>query len=395
MGLNIVQIGTGIMSVPPVGTGAVENSIYELAENLVRFGLKVDIIDIKNSKANRGEIGATYHEIAIPPLCDVSSFLQVISFALKLIPVLRRLVEERDINLIHTHSQFSGFAALLSKRIFGWKIPLVYTTHNSNLILKPNILNRTRRISEYLVFRYFDQIIALNETIREGLIEHFRISPKRVTKIRLGLELKRADRPNANKVSKDYFAVLYPARICRWKNQMALIEAALLVLEKFPDTKFIIAGPVVEKNYFSRLQRFVRKNNIDKKVVFTGELHRREIYKLYQTADAVAFPSLREVQPIALIEAMAFGVPVVASNIGQIRDIVKLVEGSALLVDPRNSGELGNTIVRIIKDNFLSKELSYKGRKLSRRYFSWDTIANETRELYESLCTTHREGEAP
>lgn len=380
-----MHIGTGIMSVPTVGAGAVENSIYELAAHLVRRGLKVDIIDIKNSKAVRGNIGAVYHEVKIPALCDLHPVFQVISFSFLAIPRLYSLVKDGLVDIIHTHSQFSGILVLVSKIIFRWNIPLIYTTHNSNLILNPTITNKIRRICEYLVFRFSDKIIALTETIREKLIENIGINPQKITQIHIGIEMDKIEELRINSRDEDYFTVLYPARVCSWKNQMALLEASIKVLKEIPNTRFIIAGPIVEKGYFTQLVRFVKKNRLESNIKFTGELPREKIYKLYGKADVVAFPTLMEVQPVALLEAMAFGVPVVASNISQIRDIIKLLEGSALLVSPYSSVDLGRGIVQIIRNESLQKELSYKGRRIAQEYFSWDIIATKTANTYQML----------
>jgi len=380
---NIVHMGTGIMSIPPGGIGAAENAIYELSKELVQHGYGVDIIDMK-SNVSRGETGIVFHEVRVPSLCDAHPLLQVLSFAWRTIPELYGLKKEKPVDIIHTHSQFTGVSALLAKRLFRWKVPVIYTIHSAERILNPNLSNVFKHVAECLVLRMSDHIITPTESIRRRLISHFGLSSSRITSIPHGIELNKIS-PVHPLPEMENPVILYPARIGRGKNQMTLLKAMVFILKLVPGVRCVIAGPVVDGRYFSYLKKFVKENNLTSRVEFTGALPRWKIYELYEKASAVVFPTLYETQGMVLIEAMAFGVPIVASDIGPIRDIVGLEEGSAILVNPNDPEELGNAIIRVIRNGKLREEMSYKGRELVRRYFAWDRIARRIAGTYQVL----------
>lgn len=385
MRFSIVHMGTGIMSIPPGGVGAAENAIYELSKVLVQHGYDVDIIDIKSS-IDRGKTGIVFHEVKIPSMCDAHPLLQVLSFAWRTIPELYGLKKEKPIDIIHTHSQFTGMSVLIAKRLFGWKVPVIYTIHSAERILNPNLSNVFKHVAECLVLRMSDHIITPTESIKRRLISHFGLSSSRITSIPHGIELNKIS-PVHPSPEMENPVIFYPARIGRGKNQMTLLKAMVFIHKLVPGAKCVIAGPVVDGRYFSYLKKFVRENNLTSRVEFTGALPRWKIYELYEKASVVVFPTLYETQGMVLIEAMAFGVPVIASNIGPIRDIAELRNGSAILIDPHDLEELGNAIIRVIRNGKLREELCRKGRESVRRYFAWDRIARRTTDTYEMVVT--------
>ena len=153
----------------------------------------------------------------------------------------------------------------------------------------------------------------------------------------------------------------------------------------YPETKFIFVGPIEERPYFSILSKFVLDKNLSHAVEFAGEVSRERLYELYQKATVFALPTLYEMQALVVIEAMAFGVPVIASRIGPVEDTVKMEEGSAMLVDPNNPEEIAGAVIRVFENEALRRELSAKGEKLVSQRFTWGQIAAETLKLYDRL----------
>lgn len=381
--MNVVHIGTGIMSIPPKGVGAVENAIYDLTDNLSSMGYSVDVIDIKYN-IDRGRTGIKFHQVKIPSLCNFHPLPQVISFAFCAIKPLYRLAKNREIDIIHTHSQFVGFFTLLAKRVFGWKTPLLYTTHNVDLLWKPNIMNKIRHFAEFVLIRNCTHIITPTKSIKERLVSRFRLHPSRITSIQYGIDLNKISL-NHPKPDRENPIILYPARICRRKNQMALLKASIPVIRKIPEAKFVIAGPVVDSKYFISLKKFTKENNLSRNVKFTGALSKDRVYDLYKKASVVVFPTLYETQGVILIEAMAFGIPLIASDIGPIRDVVSLVQESAMLIDPKSPEEIASAIILIIRDRKIQEEMNKSGKRLVSKYFSWSRIAGQTACLYQRI----------
>ncbi|GAG94441.1 unnamed protein product, partial [marine sediment metagenome] len=120
-------------------------------------------------------------------------------------------------------------------------------------------------------------------------------------------------------------------------------------------------------------------------VEFTGQVSTEQLYRLYHRTTIFVFPTLYESQGVVLVEAMAFGLPVLASKIGPILDVVSLEEGSALLIDPYNTEEIAQAIIKLFHDEALRSELSVKGRKLTSSRFPWSRIAQDMLAMYGEL----------
>ena len=128
------------------------------------------------------------------------------------------------------------------------------------------------------------------------------------------------------------------ARLIPAKGLDVLIDAVPMVLREFPDTKFMIVGDGPVK---SALVAKASNLKCDKNIIFVG--HSEYIWYYYRAFDIFVLPSLSEGLGIALLEAMAMGKPVIASDIGGIREIVKH-NRNGYLVSPGNSRELANAI---------------------------------------------------
>ncbi|MCL0041198.1 glycosyltransferase [Dehalococcoidia bacterium] len=103
------------------------------------------------------------------------------------------------------------------------------------------------------------------------------------------------------------------------------------------------------------------------------------------------FPTLYETQGRPVLEAMAFGLPAIVSKIGPIEDIVKLEEGSAILVNPNDPNEIADAILQVLRNQALSRQMSIKGRKLAGN-FDWKTIAEKLGRIYETVLTEYLKG---
>lgn len=104
----------------------------------------------------------------------------------------------------------------------------------------------------------------------------------------------------------------------------------------------------------------------------------------------LVFPTLYEVQPLVHLEAMAFGLPVVASRIPEIEETMQSGEASAILVDPNNPDEIAHAILQLLGDEALRHQLSASGQKLVAERFDWTQIARQMLNLYAQLAERER-----
>jgi len=156
------------------------------------------------------------------------------------------------------------------------------------------------------------------------------------------------------------------------KSLSILIRSAKKVLKKIPGVKFIIAGEGMERK---NLIKLARKLKVEKNITFTGKVSEKEKINLYQKAWLFVNPSLIEGWGITTIEANACGVPVIASNVGGLRDAVHNPH-SGVLVPYGDVDEFAKNTIKLLQDrktrNLMSKESIEWAKK-----FDWDTSAKD------------------
>ncbi len=389
--MRVVHVATGFLPVSPTSGRSVERNLHQLTKNQAQPDGDIEVIDIKAGSHLRSETGARFHELWTPPLSGANLFsysLKVITFTLQLLPVLRRLAKSGGADIIHTHSQFPAAAILLARRLFGWKIPVVYTAHNPYLLMPPSLANKLKHLLiEDKVLRRVDRVVAQTEAVGRELSLRFNIEPAKIRQVYDGIDIEAIDdfMGKYPRQADPQKIVFYPAVINPRKNQMAIIEGIPQVLKACPECKFIFAGAVDDTAYFNIIQRSVLEHGLSPWVEFPGRLSTEPLYRLYRDATIFVFPTLYESQGVVLVEAMAFGLPVIASRIGPLLDVVSLEEGSALLIDPYNAEEIAQAIIKLLQDEPLRNKLSAKGRKLASSRFPWSRVAEDMLAMYKEL----------
>ncbi len=344
--MRIVHLGTGFLPVSSTTGRSVEETIYQLTRHVTRVGADVQVFDISDPGGERGDTGARFHEVRSLPLRGsnvFSYFLKVVWFSLRLLPALRRLVRSGDIDVIHAHSQFPAAAVLLTRKLLRRKVPVVYTAHNPYLLTPPGLANWLKHtLMEGWVLRRVDRVMAQTEAVGRELSRRFRIPQDRIECVFAGIDLAAIDDfiEHHPRQENGHRTVLCPAVINPRKNQAAVVDSIPRILEACPGCRFVFAGSIDDRTYFDYLQKSVLEHGLSSCVEFTGQLPTEPLYQQYRNATVFVFPTHYESQGKVLIEAMAFGLPVIASRIGPIMDVVSLEEGSAVLVDPDNTEEI-------------------------------------------------------
>jgi glycosyltransferase involved in cell wall biosynthesis len=133
------------------------------------------------------------------------------------------------------------------------------------------------------------------------------------------------------------------------------------------------------------LAALVRKLELEGRVRLTGFVDDAELQDLYRGACALLMPSLYEGFGLPALEAMSFGIPVIASSTSSLPEVVG---DGGILVNPYSEAEIATAILRLVEDPALRSELSLKARQRSR-IFSWDRAARQTLELLEQSLARH------
>jgi len=174
------------------------------------------------------------------------------------------------------------------------------------------------------------------------------------------------------------------ARLSPQKGQIHLIEAAAKVIEKFKNVKFFFIG---EGELDRLLKDEVRKRNLQDHFFFTG--YRSDVPRLLSAMEILVMPSLFEGLCLAVIEASAMGVPVIASQVGGMRYSV-LPEKTGLLVPAGDSGVLADAIIWALEHPEEARDMGLRGKKRFGELFTQETMVLNTERLYNDLLKTQK-----
>lgn len=375
--MNVVQVAPGIYPIPSSDrAAAIEKIVYELSLNLSKKGCDVHVIDIPSKKRKLDKI--VFHEVNIGYFASISyKNLRALAFSFFSIFALLKIFKKTKVNVVHTHQAYSAFLCMFVCRLFR-NVCHVHTNHDPNIIMNPSF-KMLNSFSELLVFKYSNHIMAETLSVKEQLVYRFRIPPQKITVISMGIDMP-VVKENTYRSSN---IILSVGRLTPRKNQLTLVEAIPDILATHPIVKFIFAGPIDDKIYSQKIKDYVERSSISRFVEFTGEITQERLNALYNQATIFAFPTIAETQGIVLLEAMSYGLPVVASKIGPIMDIAGKLPNSALLVD-HDSKSFAIAINKLLDDNLLRYELSQNARKLASS-FSWNAVTTRILVLYGQL----------
>jgi glycosyltransferase involved in cell wall biosynthesis len=268
-----------------------------------------------------------------------------------------------------------GIACALSRCRF---IPIITGEiwYDSSRMPKPTgkILSLLMRT----VLRRAYTVLAVSQGVKEEIVNNYRINSNNVIVYRY--KISNAFNPN---VSKELKKVLNPTgkivlTICRISPQKGLeylIEAFKEISEKIPDVKLVIKAYSSERNYEEKLLKMIDRYKLWNNIKIIKEMiPYSELPKYFAAADVFVLPSISEGLGLVLLEALATGVPVVASRVGGIPDII-VHEYNGLLVEPRDPKGLAEAIIRILTDDKIKRQL-IKGGLATIRAIKENEIEN-------------------
>jgi phosphatidylinositol alpha-mannosyltransferase len=181
------------------------------------------------------------------------------------------------------------------------------------------------------------------------------------------------------KFKDGHFNILYIGRLEKRKGFDYLLKAYTQVKRNFPNCRLIAVGPGVRLR--RKYQKRVKSNGLSD-VVFTGYATYDELPRYYKTADVVCFPATgRESFGIVLLEAMAVGKPIIASEITGFSNVMTN-DHEGIMVPPRDEDKLADAIIRMMTNKELREEMASRGRPTALKY-DWNKIALQVLDYYK------------
>ena len=328
-----------------------------LANELVRLGVPVTVINERRLSAPR------------------------------IVEALTRVLRTHAIDIVHTHRYKDTAIGALAAGLAG--VPfLLRTVHGRPEPMRGWASWRFRAYNtlDRAVLRWFaDGMVAVSSVVAKSLEPlGGRYAP--VVRLPNGIDFERvkptkarSDVRQALGVDPDAPLIGTVGRLCPVKGHAHFLEAARQVLESEPRARFLVVG---DGELRGELTALAARLGLDGRCRFTGS--RADVYDLMSAMDVFVLPSLDEGTPMALLEAMAVGVPVVASSVGGIPDVITH-RATGLLVPASDPSALSDACVWFLRNGTEAQAIATRARAVVRSEFSHATNGERLVDLYREL----------
>lgn len=319
--------------------------------------------------------GIPYHHISFSR--SPFSYQTLIAFR-----ELKQLITSECFDLVHSHTPVAGVISRIIAKLCGVDRN-IYTAHGFHFFKGSSILNWIIYFPiEWLMSFITDDLITINDEDYKCAKANFHAKQTHhlngvgVETSSLAISLNALEREQLRDelgFSKKDFVFLSIGELSKRKNQSIVIKA--LARLNRTDVKYLIVGTGEQEEIFKQLAKTL---GVDEQVIFLG--HRNDVPKLLNIADAFIFPSLQEGLPMALMEAMAVGLPIVCSDIRGNRDLITQMKGG-YLYPPTNIDGFVDGMERIISSIDKEDMTSYNLKKLE--IYHLDKISAQMEHIYE------------
>lgn len=294
-----------------------------------------------------------------------------------------------DFDVVHVHDWLTGFAGISFKHQM--QKPLISTIHGTEIGRAQGLHNPdslTIDGIEWWTTYEANKIIVTSASMKAEIQGHFHLPPEKIEIVPNGIDTKRYNASVDQSAVKGRYGVhpdeklvLCVGRLVPQKGIEYLIRAVSRIAERYPEAKFIIVG---EGWLRGHLEYIARSTGHQWKITFTGWVPDQELIALLNSADALVVPSIYEPFGIVALEGMAAGVPVVASDVGGLAEIVEH-EHTGILAYSRSPESIAWAVGRVLSDPDHSKEMVQNAQEMVQKTYSWEAIAMKTAKIYKEV----------
>jgi glycosyltransferase involved in cell wall biosynthesis len=365
------------------GRTGLSDLVWDMARNLARKGIEVHIIAPYTVEANL-DPRVRVHRFAVPALAYRNVLGQVWISLL----AYRELLRHGPFALVHVPEYLSSAVF----RSFGYRKPIIFTEPGNIYERLANgnpydwLTTQVYKWAARVTARHCAHFIATSDLMKCWW--HWTgVTPERATLVPLGIDtqLFRAA-PNARAelgISERQTMVLYVARLSRENGLDVALKAMALLRERNPTAVLHVVGHGPERE---RYQQLCTSLGIEQQVVWHGWIDLYQLPLYYSAADLLVFPGFSGGTPRVILQAMACGLPVVASAIGGIVDHIEH-EVSGLLFPSGQSSMLAEQIERILNDLPAARSMARVGQQYVLNNLSWEVLVEQIEQVYRQVAS--------
>lgn len=362
-----------LLFITELNVGGAERIVEQLASGLARDRYNVKVVCLYDPHA----IGAEIQAAGVPVIdLDMRGKMD-----LRAPYRLFRLLQEGNVQVLHAHLFHANLLAATIGRLA--RVPVIIATRHS-----VEIGGGHREWVNRLVRPLCDAVVAVSREVCEAEARCSSIDLDKLVMISSGVKgqiFEEVDQASMErlqslwKIQPESCLVGTVGRFVEPKGYTYLLDALAKIQTQISDTKALLVGDGVLRQ---PMEDKARELGLSDTVVFTGT--RRDVPGILALLDVFVMSSLWEGLPIALLEAMAAGLPVVATSVGGTPEVV--VDGvTGLLVPPRDPDALAEAILTLLRDPGLRQRMGQAGRERVREQFSVEKMVKEIEGLYQRL----------
>jgi glycosyltransferase involved in cell wall biosynthesis len=353
-----------------------ENYVLHLAQGLSQRGHDILIAPLINSELEEASRKNGFKTFGIPYGAHGKEF--------NAIRILVRTFKDNNIDIVHTNSNLDRTIAAAAGKFIGAKN--ISTVH-SCLSINRNIIHWYR--NKYLI----DHFTPVGHSTKKIMIESDNISPQKITVVHIGIpedRIKRSEQ-GREKIRREFniedkeVVIGSLSRLVEFKGHKYLLAAFNELIKNHDlNIKLLIVG---EGELKDELREITKDYKLNDKVIFAGA--RNDIQDILSSFDIFTQFSVDaggETFPVAIIEALAAGLPIVGSKVGDIEYLINN-EGNGFLVEPENIKQFNESVLKIIMDDEIRKKMSKTSREKYLNEFTLDKMISNMEIVYRKVVT--------
>lgn len=341
--MKVLQIIDGLI------TGGAERLIVETVPLMKERGVIIDVLLLN------GNITPFYNELAETRSCNIYSLGKSYYnpfYIFKIIPFLKRY------DVVHVHLFPAQYFTVLAKVLSFSKTKLVFTEHNTE---NTRLNNPKFKWIEKWIYKYYKKIICITPEVKNNLKEKLTLEDEKLVVIQNGVNISNievsliADRNKFGLSGSDKLLIMV-AGFRMQKDQDTVIKT----LKELPqEYKLLLVGDGERRK---DLVNLINQLNLKERVLLLG--NRSDVYSLLKMADIAILSSHWEGFGLAAVEAMACGIPVIASNV---EGLAQVVDNGGILFNKESVEDLRSKILKLNNEEY-NKEISERGMRKSKQY---------------------------
>ncbi len=369
---------------PPHVGGGVERVTFHLGSELVRLGHKVAVVTLNTRSAQPYEILDGMHIYRARPI-ELTQALRTQSvISLEILGLIRRVFRKEAADILHAHNLFffTTIAACLTKRQL--RTRLVTTVHVGSVSQLQGLVRFIAALYEKSLGRWIldqsDHVVAVSGAV-EQYVRNLGIPSAKICVVPNAVDLEEFT-PAALERKVGRVQVAFIGRLIANKGPQYLLEAAPQILHKFPNVQFLFVG---EGPMRRQLKYRATELGVDKNTRFLGTVSK--VSEFLRNCDVLVRPSLTDGMPLTVLEAMACGIPNVASRVGGTPEILQHGQ-TGYLVEPKEVEQLSFYISRLVEDRHLRSSMGKAARSSVEKFSNWSEVARRMTIIYESVLAS-------